>query len=1156
MSHILYNDAYSLKFSKERIYFNIQKLLDSAIKSSTIQDFVIIVPTNRIVRYLELEIIQKYFNIHKKPLGHLKLFNLESLINEFFNIFFDRTQFQDVSDALRLVLIEEALQSTNLEYYKFPKNRIKLEVSRKLSEIIYGLREDGYTAQQATEELLKDEIENYKIIDRRKNNDILNLIISYENLLKDNLIDLPIIFKKVIDKLKSNTYEQNNTSLINTFGKNATFLFVGFSEFKNPESEFISQLSKSQIPTALFLDYSESNGPLFGSFQDVIKQLTNNGFNSLSEDKIFEDFGIDEFDDNSYKLRKYLFNFNNNPININFADYVTIFKALNTEDEVKSIVKLVKYLNLKQNVPLNQIAIVSRNPQEYSELFREQFRKERIPSNISDRFPLRNSPVVNTIMSILEVYSTDFKLEALQKIFSSGNISIDEQIDLNNIIDVILELKISKIYYSFRKNYIVEKVLAYEKYLQFSLEKYPKDYHLQYKNKELLKKIEKFKIDFEKLTKLFNSNFQKIKVSEIETIVFEIIDKFRIKETLRNKNKSIIRNKSIKSRFDYYIILEEIEKEAKAFDSFLNLINEFVITFKSRFGDVEANLTEWLERLKIAVADERFQIPEKTNYGVAVTSIEQIRMLPFQVKILCGANDGKIPLSYSSEIYLGKELLNAREQHIRKERINFYQFLSNSNLFNSTTSQSIFIFMPLTSSSENLSPSPFIEILIKMSDLGDKVISIESARKSTELLQNYPWLSAITHQNEIIDKIIKTKIFNQTLNPELVKLNEENNFISEEEVIRIINIINRESSNSINLSDAQLKAIYEHNYSISELEKYAACPFSYYVDKILKIKVQEPKEYKLEPVEEGSLFHNILFNFYNLLLSQGDSVKEFTINQGNLKKSFNVVSLDKHKEEFYKKLLLEIIDEMLENPAFDHPFIQSTTKNFKSFEPAKNPALYWLKKELQKIDAGWKFYPLFFEKEFRGEFNAKDLFNDDDDFASELIDVPPLKILSKPDRVEIGEIDGKYYVAIGDYKLSEGNIKTNNNIIKDFTSFQMPIYLLSVINEFAQDKINVLPAFGVYYILTNKSGKENSPYTSYVLLDNPALVQPFSEISNRNTKQVLKNIEIKEALHNSLKEVFKIRQKISQGLFPVSPKTKQTCDYCKFDSFCRRRTLF
>ncbi len=1154
MSHILFNDAYRTKFSNEKIYFDIRKLIDRVIKDSTIQDFVIVVPTNRIVRHLELEIIQKYFEYHRKPLGNLKLYNLESLVNEFFDIFFDKTQYQEVTDALRLVLTEESMQIAELEYYKFPKNRIKLEFSRKLSDIIYGLREDGYSAQQAIEELQKDEIENYKILDRRKNNDILNLIIAYENLLQNNLIDLPIIYRKVNEILRDNIENIDcYKSLINHFGSNSAFLFIGFSDFKNPEVDFISTLSSSKIPTALFLDYSEINGPLFGNFQNVVKKLTEKGFISLSEDKIFEEFDENAIDIRSYNLRKYLFNFNENSINLNFADYLTIFKAINVEDEVKSIIKLVKYLNVKENIPLHQIAIVSRNPQEYSDIFREHFKKEKIPSNISDRFPLRNSPVVTTIMSILELYTGDFKLELLQRVFSSWNISFSNEIDIDNIIDVLFELKISKNYYSFRKKYILEKVLAFEKYLKNSLEKNPLDYHLRNKNNELLAKINKFKNDFENLTQLFNLNYQKIKISQLENVISEIIEKFNIKETLRNKTKNKIANTNIQSRFDYYILLEDIEKESKAFDTFLNLIHEFVSTFKSRFGDLEANLTEWLERLNIAIANERFQIPEKINYGVVVTSIEQIRMLPFKVKILCGANDGKIPLSYSSEIFLGKEVLDAREQHIRKERINFYQFLSNSNLFNKTDSQSIYIFYPITGSSENLSPSPFIETLIKISDLNDKVISIDSARKSSQLLQKYPWLSAITNKAEIIDKIITTKLSNKVLNPEIVKLNQENNYISDEEIDRIFNIINKKTSDAINLSENQLQLIYEHTYSISELEKYANCPFAYYTEKILKIGAKETKELKLEPVEEGSLFHSILFNFYTQLLKSGNSVEGFSINQGNVQKKLEVVSLKVQNLDYYKQVLFDIIDELLENPSFDHPFVHLTTKNFKLKDDTKNPILRWLNNELKKISDGWKFYPLYFEKEFTGSFDAYDLSPDeiqDDDIPNK----QPMKILSKPDRVEIGEFSGNYYVAIGDYKLSESSVKYNKNIITDFTSFQMPIYLLSVIKDFANQNIEILPAFGVYYILNNKS-KNKQQFASFVLLENLDLIPPTLNITNKQHTQVLKGIGINEALQNSLKEVFKIRARIAKGLFPVAPKVSTICKYCKFDSFCRRRTL-
>jgi len=81
---------------------------------------------------------------------------------------------------------------------------------------------------------------------------------------------------------------------------------------------------------------------------------------------------------------------------------------------------------------------------------------------------------------------------------------------------------------------------------------------------------------------------------------------------------------------------------------------------------------------------------------------------------LCGASEGVFPAAYSPEKLFGKELPDAKQRHIRTERVLFYQFLSSSKfLFPNSENGELYIFYPKTADKYQIPASPFIDSLKK-----------------------------------------------------------------------------------------------------------------------------------------------------------------------------------------------------------------------------------------------------------------------------------------------------------------------------------------------------------------------------------------------------------------------------------------------------------
>ena len=86
-----------------------------------------------------------------------------------------------------------------------------------------------------------------------------------------------------------------------------------------------------------------------------------------------------------------------------------------------------------------------RNPNKYSNLFRDIFAFNRIPTNISDRFALSTSSVIITIFSALNIIDNGFKRNDVIRFLQSPFIKTNEklsEIDIDNLINLAYKFRI------------------------------------------------------------------------------------------------------------------------------------------------------------------------------------------------------------------------------------------------------------------------------------------------------------------------------------------------------------------------------------------------------------------------------------------------------------------------------------------------------------------------------------------------------------------------------------------------------------------------------------------------------------------------------------------------------------------------------------------
>ena len=82
--------------------------IEKIIQFDSTQDFILIVPTGRQVRYLKKLLIKNYFQKYAKPVPEPLFFTLQGFALYLFSKLFNQNKYRIITEAYRFTLLEEA----------------------------------------------------------------------------------------------------------------------------------------------------------------------------------------------------------------------------------------------------------------------------------------------------------------------------------------------------------------------------------------------------------------------------------------------------------------------------------------------------------------------------------------------------------------------------------------------------------------------------------------------------------------------------------------------------------------------------------------------------------------------------------------------------------------------------------------------------------------------------------------------------------------------------------------------------------------------------------------------------------------------------------------------------------------------------------------
>ncbi len=958
-----------------------------------------------------------------------------------------------------------------------------------------------------TLEILKEEVEDVK-----------------DNYLKTKLKDMLLIYEKFEEYIAGNYIE--DTDLLTILASSIEYTNIiddsiiyldEFAGFTKQEYEVLKKFIKraKQVNITICTDNIEFNtNPDIDIFYSNKKTL--NKIINLAKDNNFELQGFVNLE----KLHRFkteeVQHLSENISNIKSTKYdknvenIHLFLAKNAYSEIENVAKEIVKLIRTKNLRYKDVAIITKNIGDYSSLVRSIFTKYEIPVFIDEKRDLNQNAIVQYILSILEILVKNFSSESIFNYLKIGFSDIDE--------DEIFTLENYCTKWGIKQN-------KWKKDFKYEIDNESKKQEIERLN-ELRKQIINPLIDLK-------NEIDKQKTGQnITKCLYEFIQKQNIETKICVKINKLEEEGYIDLANEY----------TSSYKTILEVLDEIVLVFNNE----QITIDKYSKILKVGLKNSGLGKIPGTQDQVTLGDVERSRSHKVDAVFIIGLNDGIFPSVNNKEGYFndtdreilkldGLELANGTVENLYEDNFNIYKAF--------TTAEKYLYLSYLSTDREGKSLRPSM-LIHKIKKLYPKLKEqSDIINKKYELINN-----EITYE-ELLENIAKLKknekienIWYEIYNYYKDKDDWEEKLKNDLKGLQYTNVPS-------DIKKENIEKLYGNvlNTSISKLEKYRGCPFSYYLQYGLKIK--EKDELKIHTFDTGSFMHETIDEFF-------EKVKEENIKLPDL------------EEEDIFRIVSEIIDNNLK---LSKNLIFTATAKYKVLvKRLKRIVSKALKYIIQTL-----IYSDFNIEGTEIEFSKKGKYKP---IILELEDGKRVEITGKIDRLDTAKSEDGKYLRIIDYKSSAKNIDLN----EVYAGLQ--IQLLTYTDAICKEE-DIMPA-GIFYfslleqiISADKRMsddeieemiKKNFRMKGLILADVKVIKMNDNTLSSGSSKMVPAAITasgtVNEKWTNGVnKEEFKVLQdyisitikqiakEILSGkidLRPYNKKGKTPCEYCEYKTIC------
>ncbi|BAB79726.1 MAG: helicase-exonuclease AddAB subunit AddB [Clostridium perfringens] len=988
------------------------------------------------------------------------------------------------------------------------------------------------------------------------NNEVLDLTINEieDENLKMKMEELKDVFNEFNSRLHEGYVDEEDQLLLLNEKLDGCSLYDGaeiwideFSSFTPNQLSVIGKLLKRAKSVNITLSIDEVNSlkgesDLFVATKNTEKRLMNliqeegiafSGYINLNEDIPYR-----------FKENKELAHIERQLYAYPFKQYrgknnsLRLYRANNNYDEIEFVAKDILRLVREKQYRFKDISVICRDVDNYEKVVSAIFSEYEIPYYIDKKIDIASNPLIVFINSAVDIISKNWTYESMFKYLKTGLIKEFRGIEGAELID---ELENYVLAYGIKGKKWMEEWVNYSSSIL-------KEEEISEENKQRLERLNDIRETIVTPLDEFNKQCKgKKTLKEFATILYEFLDsKLDIMDTL--------------DKYVDYFKENDMAIEAKEYSEVRDIFIDVLEQAVDVLGNEVMDLNEFMKVLNIGLSQYEMGLIPVALDQVNIGDITRIKSRGTKALYIIGVNDGVLPSASKEE-----GILSDNDREILLEKGISLASDTRTKIFE----EQFLVYTAFTIAEE------YLVVTYPLADFEGK-----SQRPSIIVHRLKKILPNVKEESEgfklVDDKYEKISAKIPTLNELMIAIRKNYDgaeiedywkyvydwYLREPKWKERIEYVRKglEYTNlENNISKEKAKKLYEDNknkisLSVSRLERYAQCPFAYYIQYGLKAK--DRKIYEFTAPDLGSFMHEILDEFTN-------EIKEKDLKWSDLSK------------ENCRNIINSLVDNQVKN---NKSSILNSSKRYSyftdRFKRILTKSVMVISEQMKRSD--FEIY----KNELAFGFSK--------DVNSIKLDLPSgesFYLNGRIDRVDKLNLDGETYLRIIDYKT--GSKKFDLNKFYNGLQMQLLVYLDALINNSENIVENqAMPGAILYFriddpILKSKGDLTEEEIKSEVLkelklegllLDDVKVVKAMDNTLEPGTHSLIIPANMKKAgdlgknkalitmeqfelLRKYVNEkMVEICQNMIEGKIDIEPCKENkniVCDYCNYSHICQ-----
>ena len=657
------------------------------------------------------------------------------------------------------------------------------------------------------------------------------------------------------------------------------------------------------------------------------------------------------------------------------AQSIRISAHKDMQQEVRHLCRQVRTILNKTGSAYRDIAVIAGDLGAYESVIEEEFIRYEIPYFMDKTRNILLNPVIEYIKAALSILTENFSYESVFHYLRSGlaDFSVEEIDDLENY---VLEMGVRG--KSMWTHAFVGRTIAMKK----------ADARAE---KAVEPDAPESTID---MLAALNSTREAL-LSQIAPILKagSSSDVF-VKDMVEQLYHFVTANHVEEKLHAYADFFEKKKDDARAreYRQIYRLIMELFDQIMELIGQEKMSLSEFADIMDAGFAEIEVGIIPRSVDRVIVGDIERTRLKPVKYLFFVGVNDGYIPAKTNKGGIISdidREFLKGSNQDLApspREQMYIQKYYLYLNM--TKPSKGLYLsYAAMDGQGTALRPSYLIGMMKQLFP------GCEGDGRST---QDELQIGNMFEAKEAFCLLLRKYAENSISDKE------------REQFVRLLQLLGKEESDRLllehwvenayltnkerSISRAAAGLLYGDTIlsSISRMEKYASCAYSYFLQ--YGLSLQERELYGFESKDMGTIFHGVLEHFSNKLLEKNYTWTDFPKEEG---------------EAMVKDSMQEVCMEYTDALLYDNALNRYTMKNMEHMmQKCVSNISYQLGKG--------RFVPKEYEVSFHVVENLKDL-------DVSLSDKDKMRLSGRIDRMDTCEKDDKVFVKIVDYKSGDKN---------------------------------------------------------------------------------------------------------------------------------------